>query len=241
MNFTISPWKNLGWITVFAIAMGFLETAVVVYLRVLLYPGGFSFPLAIMPHSLAIIEIYREAATLVMLIGIGYLSGKNGTTRFAFFLYAFAVWDLFYYVFLKIFIHWPESWMTWDILFLIPTNWVGPVVAPIVVSLTMIICAWVILYFDAKHGYVIISWKEWTLLIVGSLLLIITFIWDYSSYVLDRYSLTAIWSIPADELLNLVKKYVPRKFNWSLFALAELTIISGIVVFWRRNGKQIHK
>ena len=131
MNFTISPWKNLGWITVFAIAMGFLETAVVVYLRVLLYPGGFSFPLAIMPHSLAIIEIYREAATLVMLIGIGYLSGKNGTTRFAFFLYAFAVWDLFYYVFLKIFIHWPESWMTWDILFLIPTNWVGPVVAPI--------------------------------------------------------------------------------------------------------------
>ena len=121
--------------------MGFLEAAVVVYLREILYPGGFSFPLSPVPASLALTEIFREVATLVMLVSIGILAGRKFSTGFAWFIYSFAIWDIFYYIFLKAVLGWPESLMTWDVLFLIPTTWTGPVLTPVLVSLTMILFA----------------------------------------------------------------------------------------------------
>ena len=126
-------------ISIFAIAMGFLETAVVIYMRDLLYPDGFSFPLVPIPADLALTEILREAATLIMLLTIAILNAKTFSERFAWFIYAFAIWDIFYYIFLKIMILWPESLMTWDILFLIPTTWTGPVISPVIVSFSMIL------------------------------------------------------------------------------------------------------
>ena len=107
-------------VTILSIAMGFLECAVVIYMREILYPGGFEFPLAAIEGDLALTEILREAATMVMLLAIGLMAGRNRSERFAWFLYSFAVWDIFYYVFLKILIGWPSSLLTWDILFLIP-------------------------------------------------------------------------------------------------------------------------
>jgi hypothetical protein len=38
--------KTIIWLAVFSMAMGYLESAVVVYLRKLYYPDGFKFPLA---------------------------------------------------------------------------------------------------------------------------------------------------------------------------------------------------
>ena len=245
MKFPVIQWKIIFWTTIFAIAMGFLETSVVVYMRALLYPGGFSFPLAAIPQSLALTEILREAATLVMLIGIGYLIGKNGITRFAYFLYAFAVWDIFYYVFLKLLIHWPESWFTWDILFLIPITWVGPVIAPIIVSLTMILLAFVILYFNSEVESVNLNRIEWIFLIVGSILLIVSFTLDYSAYILEHYRFADIWSVPNESMLKLAMKYIPRQFNWPLFLMAELIIVVGIGLFFNRiikiNKSQLTK
>ena len=112
--------KKVSYVLLYAIAMALLETAVVVYLRELYYKDGFAFPLRNLPATIAITELLREAATVVMLVAIGFLCGKNKLQRFAYFCLAFAVWDIFYYVFLYVLLSWPQSLFTWDILFLIP-------------------------------------------------------------------------------------------------------------------------
>ena len=61
-----------------------------------------------------------------MLLAVAYIAGGNGPQRFGYFLLSFGIWDVFYYVFLKVLIGWPESLLTWDVLFLIPLTWVGP-------------------------------------------------------------------------------------------------------------------
>src|ERR1051326_1078616 len=119
--------RTIIWLGIFAIAIGFLESAVVIYLRRMFYPGGFNFPLVPVDTQIAIVEFCREAATIIMLAAMGALIGKNASQRWAVFIYAFGLWDIFYYVFLKIFLDWPESVFNWDILFLIPVPWVGPV------------------------------------------------------------------------------------------------------------------
>ena len=109
--------KNTIWVILFSIAMAYLESAVVVYLREIYYPEGFIFPLTPIDSTIAITEFWREVATLVMLLGIGILTGKSAPQRLAFFLLSFAIWDIFYYVFLYVLLGWPASLMTWDILF----------------------------------------------------------------------------------------------------------------------------
>lgn len=231
----IFPWKTFLWVTIFAIAMGFLETSVVVYLRALLYPNGFVFPFVPIPPSLAVTEVLREAATMVMLLGAAVLAGRSVTTRFAWFLYSFAIWDIFYYVFLKLLLNWPESWMTWDILFLIPIAWIGPVVSPVIVSMTMILLTVLIVRFDASKNNVRLDYKEWILLIAGSVILIVAFTWDYGAFILEHYSLSKVFSVPSNDLMKLSYEYVPRTFNWFLFWLGEIVILTGIGMFWKRN------
>ena len=146
------PLRTLLIISLFSVAMGFLESAVVVYLRDILYPGGFDFPLSPIPVDLAVTELLREVATLVMLVTIGILVSNRFSTGFAWFIYSFAIWDIFYYVFLKLLLGWPESLFTWDVLFLIPTTWTGPVLSPVLVSLSMILLALVILLRVVDRG-----------------------------------------------------------------------------------------
>jgi len=83
-------------LTVFSVAMGFMETAVVVYLRKIYYPNGFQFPLVPIDNDIILTEIIREAATLIMLIGAGIFTGRNRSEKFGFFLFSFAIWDIFY-------------------------------------------------------------------------------------------------------------------------------------------------
>ena len=80
------------------------------------------------------IEIGREAATLIMLLGVAMLAGADRWERFLAFCLSFGVWDIFYYAWLWIFVRWPASLFTWDLLFLIPVPWIGPVLAPVLVS-----------------------------------------------------------------------------------------------------------
>ena len=128
-------------VTAFAIAMAYLESAVVVYLqRALSMTPDTLFPLRgqQVVGDLAAIEVGREAATLVMLAAIGCLVGRRWADRLAWTAVAFGVWDLFYYVWLWVFIGWPHSLGTWDVLFLIPVPWAGPVWAPAAVSAALI-------------------------------------------------------------------------------------------------------
>jgi hypothetical protein len=128
-------------VIVFAIAMAFLESAVVVYLqRALGMKTGVLFPLQD-PGAVgefAAIEVGREAATLVMLATVGWLAGRSWLERLAWTAVAFGVWDILYYGWLWVFIGWPPSLDTWDLLFLIPVPWTGPVWSPVVVSVALI-------------------------------------------------------------------------------------------------------
>jgi len=228
------------WVTVFSIAMGFLETSVVVYLREIYYPEGFAFPLTPIDSHIAITEILREAATLIMLVSIGYFAGKSFASGFAWFIYSFAIWDIFYYIFLKLLLNWPESLMTDDVLFLIPVTWVGPVITPIIVSLSMILLAMLIVWYENKGVSVKINRAEWILLISGSVILILGFTWDYSKYILEQYRFGDIFTIPNKEaLFDYASMYVPRNFNWVLFILGEGIILGGIGIIWKRLVKMV--
>lgn len=225
----------LIWVTTFSIAMGFLETSVVVYLRELYYPLGFNFPLVPIDSNIALTEILREAATVIMLVCIGYFAGKSFASGFAWFIYSFAIWDIFYYIFLKLLLNWPESLMTDDVLFLIPVTWVGPVITPVIVALSMILLAILIVWNEYKGLVVKINRIEWGLLILGSVVLILSFTWDYSKYILEQYSFNEVFTVPNKEaLFDYAGKYIPRSFNWFLFIVGEGTILSGIALFWRR-------
>ena len=214
--------------------MAFLETAVVIYMRELLYPGGFTFPLVPIPADLAITEILREAATLIMLLTIAIISGRTFSQRFAWFIYTFAIWDIFYYVFLKIMILWPESLMTWDILFLIPTTWTGPVISPVIVSFTMILLALIILFYADKNTSTKINKWEWAGFILGSLILIFGFIFDYSQYMLSHFNLMQILNMKNPEVMQFAFSYIPIRFPWGIFILGEGVILIGIGFLWRR-------
>ncbi len=206
--------KTLLWVILFSIAMGFMESAVVIYLRELYYKTGFQFPLQPIDPKIARVEFLRELATIIMLVGIGYTAGKNKLQRFAYFSLSFAIWDIFYYVFLYFFLGWPQSLSTWDILFLIPFPWVGPVWAPCLLSLLMIVgSCFIIRKIDSNENYKI-PLKYWVILITGALICILSFMLDYIQVTAGD----KLWNVFSnDSLFNDLRSYVPEKFNYLLF------------------------
>lgn len=144
-------WRRLAALAVFAAAFGFVEAAVVVYLRaaVGLLPGytgtlsqlqhssqGYHQEQSIseFPQSLLTIELYREAATMVMLISAALLAASGTSARWAAFLWIFALWDIAYYAGLWATVRWPASLIDLDVLFLIPVPWIAQVWFPLLVS-----------------------------------------------------------------------------------------------------------
>ena len=99
----------LAVLAVFAVAMAYMEAAIVVYLRELYYPDGFSFPLAIVGRDILLVEIGREVSTIVFLLAVSWFAGRRLAERFAMFCFAFAIWDIFYYVWLKVMLGWPDK------------------------------------------------------------------------------------------------------------------------------------
>jgi hypothetical protein len=226
-NETTMPWTLL-YVGLFALAMGYLESAVVVYLRALYYPDGFLFPMKMLDNQIAITELFREAATIVMLISVGVLASRKPVIRFAFFIYAFAIWDIFYYVFLWLLIGWPSSLLEWDLLFLIPVAWIGPVIAPVINSMTMIALACLIIFSDAQTGKPNLKSFEWGLLIVGSIVTIVSYTIDYTLYL--------VHFVPASDMLNAGLQYIPMHFNWWLFALGEILFFYALLTYWKRTN-----
>ncbi len=164
-----------AWMTVFFIAMAFLESAVVVYLRELYYPDGFRFPLAPMDPVLVATEMGRELATLVMLLAPAALVTRSALERFAWFCFGFGVWDIFYYVWLKVLLDWPASLAEPDLLFLLPVPWVGPVWAPCVVSMGLIALAVLLLRGTVERPQAP-DRPTWVLLILSATLWIGSFV-----------------------------------------------------------------
>lgn len=129
-----------AFLAVFAAAMAYVEAAVVVYLRTLI-GGGPLFPMKDLPPPLLAMEIAREAATMIMLLCAAFLAVRGGTRRLGAFLLAFAVWDICYYLWLYAATGWPAGVNDWDVLFLIPLPWVGPIWSVLLISAGMLVFA----------------------------------------------------------------------------------------------------
>lgn len=201
--------RRLSWLTAYAVAMAYLESAVVVYLREIYYPRGFDFPLAPMPPGMAAIEIGREAATLVMLLGVAALAGNDRWERFLAFCLSFGVWDLFYYAWLWMFIRWPPSLLTWDVLFLIPVPWIGPVLAPVLVSIALIAGSLLMLRLKARGMRPRFSVPLWSLAVAGGLVVLASFMLDFAS---------------------VLQQMKPGLFHWEVFAIGMGLAIVAVAV-----------
>jgi hypothetical protein len=170
--------RQLVWVAVFGVAFAFVESSVVVYLRALYYPEGFSFPLKLMEKNILLVELSREAATIIMLAAAGSLAGRTRWEKFAYFMIAFGVWDIFYYVWLFVVLGWPGSLFDWDILFLIPLPWIGPVVAAILVSLLMIIAGVIIVRRNGAGQAFRVGIPSWILAIGATGFILYSFMKD---------------------------------------------------------------
>lgn len=219
----------------FSIAMGFLEAVVVVYLRQLYYPEGFAFPLKPMAREGFFLESLRELSTLIMLISVGVVAGRTFSERLAYMLYCFGVWDIFYYVWLKVLLDWPESFLTWDILFLIPVVWAGPVLAPLTCAFTMVAIGVSILYLHDKGRSTEISFFEWAVLSLGAFAIFFSFIWEYTKIMMQGGVAAGIFSPGKDpQFQGALARHIPDSYNWYAFAFGECMILCFLVMFYRR-------
>lgn len=198
----------------FGVSFGYVEAAVVTYsgalyepLRQRFYPNhppSDVFPLLTErqlkeagPEQLRLLktELAREAATLVMLGAVAVGVGRNGMQTLAGFLITFGTWDISFYAFLKLLHGWPASLLTWDLLFLLPVPWAAPVLAPVLVSLSMIGAGLALLGRRVRLGLF-----HWLGLLTAGVVLVMVFTWDFR---------------------NIAGGGLPRSFNWPLFALGE--------------------
>jgi hypothetical protein len=222
-------------ITIFSIAMGLLEAIVVVYLRMFFYPQGFQFPLKPITLTVFGIELLREIATLVMLGSLSSLTGKNHYQRLAYFLSSFGIWDIFYYIWLKVLINWPVTLLDWDILFLIPITWVGPVLAPIIFSLVLLIISGLILSIDQSGQPIKFRRMEWLLFLVGSLIIFYTFTRNFILLIINRGYLRELSTLGTNvEFQKAIMLYKPNYFSWDWFAVGIGIILYSTFIFAKR-------
>jgi hypothetical protein len=213
----MQAWRLLPWLITFAVAMAYVESAVVVYLREIYYPKGFALPLAPIPSNMLATEIGREAATLVMLLGVAMLAGAERWDRFLAFCVTFGVWDIFYYVWLWVLLGWPPSLLTWDVLFLIPVPWIGPVLAPVIVSIALVGGGLFLLRKRARGELFPFRAPSWVLLVTGGLLVLASFMLDFRVVLQQRE---------------------PPPFRWGLFSAGVALGVAALVLALRRTKPQ---
>ncbi len=174
--------RLLAWLTLWSVAFGVAEAAVVVYLRRLCYPDqpldGPLFPLRLVEPLVLGTELAREAATLLMLLGVAFLAERRPLRRFAVFALCFGAWDLVYYAVLKLLLGWPASLLEWDVLFLIPAPWAAPVLAPVLVSLALVATALPILRRIDADAPAPFSPRDWCIEAGCGALILASFLWN---------------------------------------------------------------
>jgi hypothetical protein len=209
-------WGRLGAVAVFAAAMGYAEAAAVLYIRVL-HGGVDPVARAPTPPDLALLtaEVGREAATIAMLAALAALAGRRWAGRWGSFLLAFGVWDLTYYVFLALLSGWPASPLDWDILFLIPLPWWGPVLAPTLIAALMVVSGAVLLLRESAGERPAFDQRAAAIGVAGALVCLFTFM--------------------ADALASLLvgepppRRPSPGGFNWLLFGVGYAALARGFL------------
>jgi hypothetical protein len=239
MNKEARTWIDvLPWMTLYAIAMALLESAVVVDLRALYYPvaENYPFPIVTIDRRIAITELLREAATMVMLLAPGAMLSRSALERLAWFAFCFGVWDIFYYVFLKAMLDWPVTLLDWDILFLVPVPWVGPVLAPCLVALGLMAFGVLVLKARRSDGTFGLFRREWAMLTGSAVIMLFAFMEGPCRHALrGRVHVLSVAS--SGDALDQFGDFVPSHFPWTIFlagAVFGIITLFGILVRHRR-------
>jgi hypothetical protein len=214
------------WLTVlvFAIAMAWVESAVVFYLRRMINRIE---PYQLNPLPLAggigMAEMIREGATLVMLFMVGVMAGWNWRTRIAFSAIAFGIWDIFYYIFLRALCGWPRSILDWDILFLIPLPWWGPVLAPVSIAALMIFWGTLVTKQEREGFSSRCSWWVWLVCAAGMVLALGIFMADAARV--------------AGQGQGALRNLLPARFAWTSFGIAWVMMsLPAVDLLWRNRS-----
>ncbi len=149
-----------------------------------------------------------------MLTAVGIVAGKNRRESWAHFMIAFGVWDIFYYLWLKLFLDWPPGMMTWDLLFLVPVPWVAPVLAPVLISVALIVAGLIVLFYESQGRPLVTRARDWAFATAGGLIVIASFCWDYD---------------------NVTKGGYPNPFHWPLFFAGFAVAAAAFVAILRRR------
>jgi len=207
--------RHARWLVVvaFAVAMAWLESATVYYLRTLVdriepYQPN---PLPIQ-GALGQVELVREAATLLMLLTVGILAGKTWRARWGYSAVAFGTWDILYYVFLRVMCGWPRSLFDWDVLFLLPLPWWGPVLAPVTIAVLMIVWGTMVTQPDDRVRPAAVTASAWSLGATGIALALYVFMADSMRQL--------------EGLKNGMVYVLPTAFNWPMFCVALVLMAS---------------
>ena len=226
------------YVFIFTAAFAFVESAVVIYLRHIYYPEGFHFPIKKHIDLLLYIEVIREFATLVIMVSISVLlskparrsqtvsQGKNPDVAdaggsfwegFGYFLIIFGVWDIFFYIWLKAAINWPASLFDPDILFLIPVPWIAPVLAPVLISLVMIIIGIDITRLSFLGYTIKPHLTQWIMVLAGSFIILYSFMNDAPAMFYEKY---------------------PQPYNWFLLVIGLILYITAHSILHRKIIKE---
>lgn len=218
--------KTWTLVVAYAIGMAFLEAACVYYLRAMVHrlepyqPN----PLPIV-GVLGTVEVLREAATLAMIAAVGALAGHTWRTRLGYTAIAFGVWDIGYYAFLKVMCGWPQSLLDWDVLFLIPVPWWGPVLAPVCIAVLMIVGGTLVCRRPIEHAVDRVEVKLWGLTWLGVALALYTFMAN---------SLDAV-----RHGIDAKNAALPVAFDWPIFIVALVLMAIPIAYLARPSPKDV--
>lgn len=222
----------IRWLAVgtYALAMAWVESAVVYYLRTHIdriepYQAN---PLPLI-GGLGPVELIRELATVIMIFTVGVLAGRNWRARIGYMAIAFGLWDIFYYVFLRMMCPWPQSLLDWDILFLIPLPWWGPVLAPTLIAALMVVWGTLATQFERSRPPMLSNWGVWVLNLIGVALALYVFMADAIRV--------------ASGGVEVLRNLLPTTFNWPLFlialALMAAPVVNLAIELWKARAHRL--
>lgn len=206
---------TLTFLSIYAVSMGLLEAAVVVYMRRLYYASNPKeiFPLEFLNSYDPALELSREAATIGMILAVACLAERSSLTRtFAAFAFVFGAWDLWYYVWLKVLMDWPSSWWEWDVLFLIPSLWLGPWICPALIALLFVVWGGWTLQSSRAISF---TPRSLATFVIGAALGLVAF-------------MEPAWTVTMSEGTEALSQYTPEKFWWWLFGISLVLMAGGL-------------
>ena len=215
----MESFRRLPLVAAYAIAMAYVEGAVVTYLREIYGMEDLVRDLPNRSDRLTAIEVGREAMTMVMLLSVGWIAGRKLQDKLGHFIFAFGLWDTAYYGWLSLFEGWPRSPLDWDVLFLIPVPWWGPVLAPALIAVVMCIGG-AAAVLGADRG---VRWRlSWTNAAVAAAGIAV---------VLYTFTADALGALPDGR--EAVERVRPSDFEWPLFVLGFVVMSwAGLRMTW---------